>query len=88
VSNAEALDVAQCHGWIDGQKKAMDAQFYLLRFTPRRARSVWSKINVEKVGRLVTEGRMQSAGLHQVEAAKVDDRWAQAYDSPSRMEPH
>lgn len=80
VSYAEAVEIALCWGWIDGQKKALDDQHFLQRFTPRRARSVWSKINVEKVAALTAAGRMQPPGLAQVEAAKADGRWAQAYD--------
>src|SRR5437763_12885062 len=63
VSNAEALDVALCYGWIDGQKKAFDDATWLQKFTPRGKRSIWSKINREKVQRLVESGRMQSPGL-------------------------
>jgi uncharacterized protein YdeI (YjbR/CyaY-like superfamily) len=81
----EALDEALCCGWIDGQVKRFDAQSYLQRFTPRRPRSVWSKRNIEHVARLTREGRMNPAGLKQVEAAKADGRWAQAYDPPSTM---
>lgn len=77
---AEAVEVALCWGWIDGQKKALDAQHFLQRFTPRRARSVWSKINVQKARALVEAGRMQAPGLAQIEAAQADGRWAQAYD--------
>ena len=78
---AEALEVALCHGWIDGQKKSLDAQHFLQRFTPRRARSLWSKINREKVQRLIESGRMQPAGLDAVERAKVNGQWDAAYDS-------
>ena len=80
VTYAEAVDIALCWGWIDGQKKGLDDQHFLQRFTPRRARSVWSKVNVEKVAALVAAGRMQAPGLAQVEAAKADGRWARAYD--------
>ncbi|MBD9468044.1 YdeI/OmpD-associated family protein [Pseudoxanthomonas sp. PXM01] len=86
VSYAEALDVALCHGWIDGQKKGFDAQFFLQRFTPRRARSTWSKINVAKIDVLVAAGRMRPAGLREVEAAKADGRWDAAYDGAKSME--
>ena len=86
VSYAEALDVALCHGWIDGQKKTFDAQFFAQRFTPRRPRSVWSKINVAKIEALIAAGRMQPAGLREVEAAKADGRWQAAYDSATTME--
>ncbi|MDR3065238.1 MAG: YdeI/OmpD-associated family protein [Comamonas sp.] len=80
VTYPEAVEIALCWGWIDGQKKSLDDQHYLQRFTPRRARSVWSKINVEKVQALIDAGRMQAAGHAQVEAAKADGRWARAYD--------
>lgn len=79
VTYARALEVALCHGWIDGQKAAFDERFFLQRFTRRRPRSGWSKRNVEIIGRLVEAGRMQPAGLAQVEAARADGRWAAAY---------
>lgn len=79
VTYAEALDVALCHGWIDGQKRACDEHYFLQRFTPRRPRSVWSKINVGHVERLTAAGRMRTGGLREVEAAKADGRWDQAY---------
>jgi uncharacterized protein YdeI (YjbR/CyaY-like superfamily) len=80
VTYVEAVEIALCWGWIDSQKKGLDEQYFLQRFTPRRARCVWSKVNVEKVAALIEEGRMQAPGLAQVEAAKADGRWAQAYD--------
>jgi uncharacterized protein YdeI (YjbR/CyaY-like superfamily) len=80
ISYAQALEVALCWGWIDGQKQAYDERYFLQKFTPRRARSVWSKINVEKVGALIAAGKMRPAGLAAVEAAKSDGRWAAAYD--------
>jgi uncharacterized protein YdeI (YjbR/CyaY-like superfamily) len=80
VTYLEAVESALCWGWIDGQKKGLDDQYFLQRFTPRRTRSVWSKINVEKVEALIKEGRMQAPGLAQVEAAKIDGRWDRAYD--------
>lgn len=80
VSYPEAVEIALCWGWIDSQKKGQDTQHFLQRFTPRRARSVWSKVNVEKVATLIGQGRMQAPGLAQVEAAKADGRWAKAYD--------
>lgn len=85
VTYTEALDVALCHGWIDGQKKAFDARFFLQRFTPRRARSTWSKINVARIGTLTAAGRMHPAGLREVDAAKADGRWEAAYDGSSSM---
>lgn len=86
VTYAEALDVALCHGWIDGLKKSLDADFFLQRFTPRKPRSLWSKINVGKAMRLVEAGRMRPAGLREIEAAKADGRWQAAYASASTME--
>ena len=85
ITIAEALDEALCYGWIDGQRRRFDEQSYLQRYTPRRSRSVWSKINRENVARLVRDKRMQPAGLKEVARAKADGRWAAAYDSPSRM---
>jgi uncharacterized protein YdeI (YjbR/CyaY-like superfamily) len=79
VTYAEALDVALCWGWIDGIKKGLDASSFLQRFTPRRARSVWSSINREHVARLVAAGRMTPHGLAHVEAARRDGRWENAY---------
>ena len=81
VNYAEALEVALCHGWIDGQKRGHDEQFFLQRFTPRRPRSLWSKINIGHVERLMAAGRMQAGGLREVEAAKADGRWDAAYQS-------
>jgi uncharacterized protein YdeI (YjbR/CyaY-like superfamily) len=80
VTYPEAVEIALCWGWIDGQKKGLDDQHFLQRFTPRRARSIWSKINVDKVAALVEAGRMQPAGQAQIDAARADGRWAQAYD--------
>lgn len=81
-SYAEALDVALAWGWIDGQKWPYDARAWLQRFTPRRARSNWSKINRAKAEALIATGAMQPSGLREVERAKQDGRWAAAYDSP------
>ncbi len=85
ISYAEALDVALCYGWIDGQKQAHDEQAWLQKFCPRSAKSIWSKKNTEHVERLINEGRMRPAGLKAVEKAKADGRWEKAYDSPSKM---
>ena len=79
VSYAEALEGALCFGWIDGQKGALDARFWLQRFTPRQPKSRWSAINCAKVAELVAGGRMRAAGLRQVELAKQDGRWDAAY---------
>ena len=81
VTYAEALDQAICFGWIDGQKKPMDERSWLQRFTPRRARSGWSKINTQHAERLIGSGEMAAAGLKEIEAAKADGRWKAAYDS-------
>jgi uncharacterized protein YdeI (YjbR/CyaY-like superfamily) len=83
VVYAEALEVALCYGWIDGQTRRVDGDFYLQRFTPRTARSKWSKINCGKVTALIEQGKMQPAGLREVERAKADGRWEAAYDAPS-----
>jgi uncharacterized protein YdeI (YjbR/CyaY-like superfamily) len=79
ISYAEALDEALCFGWIDGQTNSLDGDFFIQSFTPRKPRSVWSKRNREYVARLSAEGRMQPAGLAQVDAAKADGRWDAAY---------
>lgn len=86
VTYAEALDVALCWGWIDGQRRPHDEAHYLQKFTPRRARSIWSKVNREHVARLGAAGRMQPAGLREVERARADGRWDAAYDSPRTMQ--
>ena len=83
VVYAEAVEIALSYGWIDGQAKRLDDHHYLQRFTPRRPRSKWSKINREKAERLIAEDRMRPAGLREVELAKEDGRWDDAYDSPS-----
>ena len=79
VGYAEAIDGALCFGWIDGQKGKLDDEYWLQRFTPRKPRSRWSKINREKAERLIAEGRMHAAGLREVEAARADGRWDAAY---------
>jgi len=86
VSYAEAVEQALCFGWIDGQKRSLDAHHWLQRFTPRRARSLWSKVNCEKALALIEQGRMQPAGLREVERARHDGRWEQAYDPPGRAQ--
>ena len=83
VVYAEAVEIALSYGWIDGQAKRHDDHHYLQRFTPRRPRSKWSRINREKAERLIAESRMRPAGLREVERAKEDGRWDEAYDSPS-----
>lgn len=84
VSYAEALQMALCYGWIDGQKRGESEQAWLQRFLPRSARSIWSKINREKASALIASGRMQVAGLEAIEAARKNGRWESAYDSPKR----
>ncbi len=79
VTYAEALDVALCYGWIDGQKGAIDAQHWRQRFTPRRPSSKWSKINCAKVEVLIAAGRMKAPGLAQVDAARKSGAWEAAY---------
>ena len=79
ITAAQALDVALCWGWIDGIRKAYDEQSFLQRYTPRRAKSVWSQINREHVARLTAAGRMTPQGQRQIDAAKADGRWAAAY---------
>ncbi|MES2940456.1 MAG: YdeI/OmpD-associated family protein [Pseudomonadota bacterium] len=86
VTYAEALDVALCWGWIDGQKKPEDERAWLQRFTPRTARSPWSQRNREHVERLAAAGRMQPPGLAAVEAARADGRWDRAYAPSSTAE--
>jgi uncharacterized protein YdeI (YjbR/CyaY-like superfamily) len=83
VTYLEALHAALCFGWIDGQARSVDAASYVQRFTPRRARSMWSKRNREFATALIESGRMQPAGLREVERAKADGRWDAAYDAPS-----
>jgi uncharacterized protein YdeI (YjbR/CyaY-like superfamily) len=86
VSYVEAVEVALCWGWIDGQKKKLDDDFSLQRFTPRRPRSKWSKLNVDRVAKLVKDKRMQPSGMAEVDRAKADGRWDNAYDPQSTME--
>jgi uncharacterized protein YdeI (YjbR/CyaY-like superfamily) len=81
VTIIDALDVALCYGWIDSIRRSHDATYFLQRYSPRRAKSHWSKVNVDKVTALIAAGRMRSPGLAQVDAAKADGRWAAAYES-------
>lgn len=85
VTYDEAVDTALCYGWIDGQKKGFDDKYWLQKFTPRGARSVWSKINTERVEKLIKSGEMKPAGLKVVEAAKQDGRWDAAYESQKNI---
>ena len=84
VSYDEAVELALCFGWIDGQTKSYDDQSWLQRFTPRRPQSIWSKINRDKAEALIAAGRMRPAGLAAVERAKANGRWDAAYDGASR----
>jgi len=83
VTYHQAVEVALCYGWIDGQVRKFDEHHYLQRFTPRRPRSRWSKVNREKVTKLIEGGEMKPAGLREVERARADGRLDAAYDSPS-----
>ena len=83
VTYEQAVEAALCYGWIDGQVRTFDEYYYLQRFTPRRPRSKWSKINRQKVMELIEQGAMKPAGLREVERARSDGRWDAAYDSPS-----
>jgi uncharacterized protein YdeI (YjbR/CyaY-like superfamily) len=88
ITYPEAVEVALCYGWIDGQKKPESETTWLQRFVPRRPRSIWSKINREKALGLIASGRMQPAGLGEIERAKRDGRWEAAYDSPKNAPIH
>jgi uncharacterized protein YdeI (YjbR/CyaY-like superfamily) len=79
LSKQDAIDAALCHGWIDGQLDKYDAQSWLIRFTPRKARSTWSEINRRRATELMAEGRVRPAGHAQIEAAQADGRWDAAY---------
>lgn len=81
ITPKQAIDVVLCWGWIDGQRKGFDDNSYLQRYTPRTRKSIWSRINVDNVARLIDEGRMTDHGLREVDAAKSDGRWARAYNS-------
>lgn len=82
----EAVEAALCEGWVDGQKGARDERTYVLRFSPRRPRSPWSQVNVERVARLLEQGRMRPAGLAAVERARRTGQWDRAYAPQSRAE--
>lgn len=85
INHAEALDQALCFGWIDGQAKPKDERSWLQKFTPRRTRSGWSKLNTAHAERLIKDGQMAQAGLAVIAAAKADGRWEAAYDSPRNV---
>lgn len=82
MTSDEAVDVGLCHGWISGQRRSLDDEYYLQKYVPRRPRSRWSQVNVAKVEELTAAGRMRPAGLAEVEAAKADGRWDATYVSP------
>ncbi|OWT56738.1 YdeI/OmpD-associated family protein [Candidimonas nitroreducens] len=86
LTKAQAIDAALCHGWIDGRMEKYDKEHWLVRFTPRKPRSNWSANNRKRALELIAEGRMRPAGLAQVEAAKADGRWDNAYAPASRAE--
>ncbi|MCH0543036.1 YdeI/OmpD-associated family protein [Streptomyces sp. MUM 203J] len=81
VSSDELVDAGLCYGWVSGQRRALDGTYYLQKYVPRRPRSLWSQVNVEKVARLTAEGRMREPGLAAVREAQEDGRWARAYAS-------
>ncbi|AOY95453.1 bacteriocin-protection protein [Cupriavidus sp. USMAA2-4] len=83
VSYEQALESALCHGWIDGQKQAESDQYWLQRFTPRSARSIWSKLNKDRAEALIAAGRMRPPGMREIEKARKDGRWQAAYTSAS-----
>lgn len=82
ITYGEAIEVALCYGWIDGQRRSEPGGTWLLKFTPRSKKSIWSKINREKAAALIESGRMRDAGMRAIESAKADGRWTKAYDSP------
>jgi uncharacterized protein YdeI (YjbR/CyaY-like superfamily) len=84
IDHAQALDAALCFGWIDGQAKPYDEKSWLQKFTPRRAKSLWSKRNIEHAERLISEKKMRAPGLKEIERAKADGRWIAAYDAFSK----
>jgi uncharacterized protein YdeI (YjbR/CyaY-like superfamily) len=86
ITYAEAVECALCYGWIDGQKESVDGHYWVQKFTPRRPKSLWSKVNCDKATALIAAGRMRPAGLRQVELAQADGRWAAAYPSHSTAE--
>ncbi|MEV6097175.1 YdeI/OmpD-associated family protein [Nocardia sp. NPDC051981] len=85
LTEDEAVDVGLCWGWISGQRKAFDADYYLQKYVPRRPRSHWSQVNVDKVAHLIAAGRMRAPGLAEVDAARADGRWAAAYPSQANF---
>jgi uncharacterized protein YdeI (YjbR/CyaY-like superfamily) len=86
VSQQEAIDGALCHGWIDGQRDKFDAEYWLIRFTPRRPKGMWSQINRARALALIKLGRLHPAGMNEIEQAKADGRWKAAYSAQSTAE--
>jgi uncharacterized protein YdeI (YjbR/CyaY-like superfamily) len=86
ITYKEAVDEALCYGWIDGQANKYDDESWIQKFTPRSAKSIWSKKNTENIERLIALGKMKPPGLEQVDKAKADGRWAKAYDTPKEMQ--
>jgi uncharacterized protein YdeI (YjbR/CyaY-like superfamily) len=87
ITISEALDVALCYGWIDSQRKALDQNFYIQRYSPRSARSPWSQLNRERAEKLIKTGQMTPAGMKVIELARQDGRWDVAYQSQKDFEP-
>ena len=85
ITPKQAIDVVLCWGWIDGLRKGLDEKSYLQRYTPRTRKSIWSKINIDNVARLIKDGQMTEHGLREVDQAKADGRWARAYDGGKQM---
>ncbi|WP_331739679.1 YdeI/OmpD-associated family protein (plasmid) [Streptomyces sp. NBC_01005] len=81
VSDDEMVDIGLCYGWISGQRRSLDERYYLQKYVPRRPRSLWSRVNVDKVAKLTAEGRMREPGLTEVRKAQQDGRWEAAYES-------
>lgn len=85
INHNDALDVALCFGWIDGQLQKYDDNSWLQKFTPRRSKSIWSKQNIERTERLIKLGKMEPSGMKAINSAKSDGRWTKAYDSPGNI---
>jgi len=81
VTDDEVVDIGLCYGWVSGQRKSLDENYYLQKYVPRRPRSLWSKVNVDKVEMLLAAGRMREPGMAEVRAAQADGRWEAAYES-------
>ncbi|MFG2988107.1 YdeI family protein [Streptomyces sp. NPDC048257] len=81
VTDDELVDIGLCYGWISGQRRAVDERYYLQKYVPRRPKSLWSQVNVDKVAELMAAGRMREPGLAEVRRAQADGRWTHAYES-------